>query len=308
MGIRPYIQFYPTLRCNYHCQFCFNKGLPATDDVALDDFTRIASILKDAGIECIDILGGEPTLHPGLLLLLDIVNRQQMKSNLSSNGTNIAALSSLSERYDREFLRIGISINDQEISEDLHTYIMRHKPVLKSVMTVATGIPKSGRQYLDLPGIDYYLLYRDSADKQDLEHCMPFYQFYEKLTDLKRRNHGLNGVFCSGFISEDDNCHSLQSVRCPAGTAKLSLLADGSVYPCYLFFRHKEFELGNILKDDFQKIWQHPILNFFQTFSGNKCPDQECNLFPSCHGGCPAMSYLAYHKLDAPDPRCLMTT
>jgi radical SAM protein with 4Fe4S-binding SPASM domain len=63
--------------------------------------------------------------------------------------------------------------------------------------------------------------------------------------------------------------------------------------------------LGNILRDDFQEIWQHPILNFFRTFSGNKCPERQCVIFHSCHGGCPAMSYLAYHELDAPDPRCL---
>src|SRR5512144_1752656 len=124
---KAYIQFYPTLRCNYHCDFCFNKGLPATDDVTLGDFSRIVSILKDAGIECIDILGGEPTLHPELLPLLDMVKRHKMESNLSSNGTNISVLRSVSERYDRGFLRVGISINDQEISEDLHNYIIRYK-------------------------------------------------------------------------------------------------------------------------------------------------------------------------------------
>ncbi len=72
---KPYIQFYPTMRCNYHCHFCFNKGIPTTDDVTLRDF----------------------------------------------------------------------------------------------------------------------------------EHSMPFYRFYETLASLKETYRGLTGVFCSGFVSEDEN-------------------------------------------------------------------------------------------------------
>jgi radical SAM protein with 4Fe4S-binding SPASM domain len=300
----PYIQFYPTLRCNLNCHFCFNKGLRLIDDVQVADFRKIAAILKKAGVTCIDILGGEPTLHPGLMSLLDIIREQQMTCNLSSNGTNIGILHALSARYEKKFLRVGISLNDSALSADLHEYIIRHRPALKSVMTKKAIMPNICERYSGLAGIDYFILYMDAVDGQDLQNSLPFESFYGELWRLKKIFRGLEGVFCAGFIPDQADGYPLKSVRCPAGTAKLSILADGSVYPCYLFFRYPEFALGNILRDDFQKIWQSPILDFFRSFTKNHCPDTGCTLLAACHGGCPAMSYIFYHNLDAPDPRC----
>jgi radical SAM protein with 4Fe4S-binding SPASM domain len=294
----PYIQFYPTLRCNLRCHFCFNKDLHATD------FRKIIAILKKAGVTCIDILGGEPTLHPGLMSLLDIIRRQQMTCNLSSNGTNINILYGLSARYEKKFLRVGISLNDSALSVDLHSYIVRHRPALKSILTKTATIPQSCERYSGLAGIDYFILYMDVVNGKDLENSLPFASFSRELGRLKKIYRGLEGVFCAGFIPAKTDDYPLKSVRCPAGTAKLSILPDGSVYPCYLFFRFPEFALGNILRDDFQKMWQSPILDFFRSFTKNHCPDTGCTLFSACHGGCPAMSYIFYHDLDAPDPRC----
>jgi len=304
MNGAPYIQFYPTLRCNLNCHFCFNKGLRVIDDVPIADFQKIVAILEKAGVTCIDILGGEPTLHPGLMNLLDVIREQQMTCNLSSNGSNVGILHRLSARYKKEFLRVGISLNDSALSADLHEYIVRHHPVLKSVMTKTETIPNGCERYLGLAEIDYFILYMDAVDRQDLENSLPFDSFYRELGRLKKIYRGLEGVFCAGFIPNQADNYPLKSIRCPAGTAKLSILADGSVYPCYLLFRYPEFALGNILRDDFQKIWQSPILDFFRLFMENHCPDTGCTLFPACHGGCPAMSYIFYHDLDAPEPRC----
>lgn len=304
MNGAPYIQFYPTLRCNLHCHFCFNKGLRLTDDVPVTDFQKIAAILKKAGVTCIDLLGGEPTLHPGLMSLLDSIREQQMTCNLSSNGNNIGILNELSARYEKKFLRVGISVNDSAVSADLHEYIVRHRPALKSVMTKRSTITNSCELYGQMEGIDSYILYMDAVGGQDLENSLPFASFYRELGRLKKIYRGLEGVFCAGFIIDKADDHLLKSVRCPAGTAKLSILPDGSVYPCYLFFRYPEFALGNILRDDFQKMWQNPVLDFFRSFTENHCPDTECALHSECHGGCPAISYLFSHDLDAPDPRC----
>ena len=244
-------------------------------------------------------------MHPGLMSLLDIIRNQQMTCNLSSNGTNVDILHRLSARYEKEFLRIGISVNDAALSSALHDYIVRHRPALKSVLTKTASLPSGCARYIGLPGIDYFILYMDAVDQQDLANSLPFDRFYAELGRLKQMYQSLTGVFCSGFISDRTNGYTWSSVRCPAGTAKLSVLADGSVYPCYLFFPYPEFSLGNILRDDFQKIWQNPILDFFRTFPRNTCPNTGCRLFSACHGGCPAMSYRFSHDLDAPDPRCM---
>jgi radical SAM protein with 4Fe4S-binding SPASM domain len=137
----------------------------------------------------------------------------------------------------------------------------------------------------DRPSYIRFYLYMDVVDGDDLKNCMSFHEYYQKLNVIKSANNGVDGVFCSGFMSDTINFPELEFVRCPSGTTNLSILPDGRVYPCYLFFRYPEFELGNILYDDFDKIWRHPILGNFRRFDGNRCPQSGCDLFATCHGG-----------------------
>jgi len=300
-----YIQFYPTLSCNLSCDFCFNRNLKPTQDINVIDFKKIVSVLRELEIPFIDILGGEPTLHPDLMKLMALTNQYGLRTNISSNGTNVNALKTLSEKYDRDSVRIGISINSSNLSDNLHHYILTYKPVIKSIFDRSGMIPESCQPYVGLPGIDYFLLYLDVLDHDDLKNIVPFYDYHRKLNEIQSIYNGVNGVYCSGFIPDKEHHPFLEFVRCPAGTTKLSILPDGSVYPCYLFFRHQQFELGNILYDDFDKIWQHPMLDNFRRFHKNKCPKTSCELFGTCHGGCPATSFQFYKNLSGPDPRCM---
>ncbi len=304
-GNPSYIQFYPTLNCNYSCSFCFNRNLPAFEDIDLNDFKNILLILKHHNINHIDILGGEPSLHRDLLQLVDLVYRTGFKATISTNGTNIGILTAISDIYPKETITIGISLNSERLSDDLHTYIMTFKPMLKSIYSKKRAMPKFCEFYVGIPGIKYYVLYMDIIDKNDIKHSVPFYEFYHELLKLKKRFINIDGVFCSGFIPNVIHYPELARVRCPAGTTKLSLLPNGDMYPCYLFFKFPEFRLGNILVDDFEAIWQNPILNNFRWFNKNNCPQSSCSLFECCHGGCPAMSYIFYNRLRAPEPRCV---
>ncbi len=299
-----YIQFYPILRCNLNCHFCFNKGIAPSDDVTVSNFEKMLYVFKNAGINCIDILGGEPTLHPDIIQLIECIYAYRMKTNISSNGYDTDVLSFLSEQYDRDFVNIGISLNSDNMPEYLHEYIMQHRPALKSVLTKSLTIPTAAKNYMGLAGIQYFLLYMDIVDNNDLKSSIPFYLYYSELIRLKKIYNCLDGVFCSGFISDIKKNPELNNIRCPAGTTKLSVLQDGSVYPCYLLFRYEEFKLGNIIKDDFKDILQNPVLDFFKIFAKNNCPDTGCSLYKSCHGGCPAVSYIFYKDKNLSDPRC----
>src|SRR5208337_305864 len=298
-----YIQFFPTLRCNRHCGFCFNRGVGTESEITADGFEWLAGKIVDAGIGEIDILGGEPTLHPDIVRLIDKAAALKLRLNLSTNGTNVALLEHLSRAYDRDTLNIGISLNDSRVAKELEDYIAMHLPVIKSICKRA-ALPQPANIYFDMPGMTCYLLYMDTISESDLINSMPFDEFYKQLSDLRDKYPNIAGVYCGGFLPDTKKQPLLRHTRCPAGTTKLSVLPDGSVYPCYLFFRRQEFRLGNIFSESFEDIWGSPILNYFRKFHGNKCPVTACELFSECHGGCPAVSLLICNDINAPDPRC----
>src|SRR4030065_523691 len=200
-----YIQFYPTLRCNLSCTFCFNRGIRVKKDIPIDDCARVIAFLADKGVKEIDILGGEPTLHPHFVQVVKLIYQKNLKAFISSNGCNVHLLEKISQTYEKDQIQIGVSLNDDSVPRELHEYIIKYKPFLKSVCSKKQTFPETHRKYL----------------------------------------------------------------RCPAGTTKLTVMPDGTVYPCYLFARHDNFRLGNILVDDFVKIWKNSILDFFRNFEKN---------------------------------------
>lgn len=300
-----YIQFFPTFRCNESCAFCFNRGVSARSYIEVADFSRLTDILAGEGIKEIDILGGEPTLHPELITLIDITCAKGLSVSMSTNGSNVLALKNLSDNFDRSRLQIGISINYKAVDETLSSYISKHKPLLKSVCTKRHFLPDSIMRFLGMPGSRHYAIFLDTLNIADLEQGLSFPQYYRTLKDVRDKYGNVEGLFCSGFIPDIKNYPMLEGVRCPAGTTKLSIMPDGSVYPCYLFFGCPEFRLGNILSNNLKDILNNPLLNFFRRFEKNNCPDSTCEHFSLCHGGCPAVSLMINGDLDAPDPRCI---
>lgn len=296
-----YIQFYPTLRCNKACDFCFNKGMPRVPDMQIGQFRKMLGILKPARVRTIDIMGGEPTLHPDIERMISDAEDAGFLLNISSNGTDLPMLGRITKSTKQT--TVGISVNDRNELKDLKGFIERYHPVVKTVF----------RRGVDLAMVDdilalrpkrFFFLFPDAMQAADLGWSIAFDRFLAVIQG-RFKNDAIGTVFCSGFLPDIGTHPGLAKVRCPAGSTKLGVLPDGAVYPCNLFFGRKEFLLGNIFTDPFKKIKEHPGLAFFRTFTGNACPRTSCKLHDQCHGGCPVQSLAHSGELSAPDPRCL---
>ena len=256
--------------------------------------------LNVIGVRTIDIIGGEPTLHPHLIDIVHSASQRGLGVNISSNGTNDAVLEQLLESGSN--VSIGISINDREALERLAGFVQKNEVAVKSVFRPSMD-EAFIHDILALRPKKFYLIYRDALDRKDLHAIAPFHQFVSVVEE--RYGHlQVSTVFCSGFIPDSVPYPELAQVRCPAGTTKLGILPDGSVYPCNLFFGKREFLLGNILTDPFEPIWNHNALAYFRSDPKNNCPKAACALHAQCHGGCPAHGFAYTGTLSAPDPRC----
>jgi radical SAM protein with 4Fe4S-binding SPASM domain len=297
-----YIQFYPTLRCNQSCDFCFNRSLQAVPDMSLRGFTHMLHTLAEHSVKTLDIMGGEPTLHADIMRLVSEAVQRGLRVNISSNGTNTGCLAELMAAGRQ--VNVGISINDRETFGKLKEFIKLRRPIVKMIYT-KTMDPVLADDILQLHPKKFYFIYRDVLTRDELPLSVPFYQFLNPVHQRKYALKKIGTVSCSGFLPDTDQYPGLASVRCPAGTTKLGVMPDGSVYPCNLFFGKKEFLLGNILRDGFETIWNHPRLMFFRTFSGNRCPRKTCGFHAQCHGGCPAHALALSGDPGGPDLRCL---
>jgi radical SAM protein with 4Fe4S-binding SPASM domain len=274
--------------------------MPFMPDMSLDDFVVMLDRITGLSIRTLDILGGEPTLHPQIARFVQEAVQRGLRVNISSNGSNTAALENLMGKG--RDVTIGVSINDREALERLGGFVQNNGVVVKSVFRLSMDVAFV-RDILALRPKKFYLIYLDALDRNDLHETVPFHQFIS----LVEEQFGISQadtVFCSGFIPDSVNYPELAQVRCPAGTTKLGILPDGSVYPCNLFFGQKEFLLGNILTDPFESVWNHKALTYFRSAPGRDCPKTICNLHTRCHGGCPAHGFAYTGSLSAPDPRC----
>ena len=294
-----YIQFYPTLRCNRACWFCFNRELPFVEDVELADFRRMLRVLRGIGVNTLDILGGEPTLHRDILAIIHESEQCGLSVNVSSNGTDLALLSRVLETTRNTI--VGVSVNDQQALARLAGFIKHYHPIVKSVFTPELD-QELAEDIIALAPKRFYLLYRDAMVHEESGPVVSFDRFLKAVHE--RFGPSVGTVYCSGFLPDAGTYPELATVRCPAGTTKLGLMPDGSVYPCNLFFGREDFRLGNILTAPFEQIWRHPALVFFRTFSQNTCKKTSCELQRECHGGCPAHGIAHHGNLFASDPRC----
>lgn len=274
--------------------------MPHVPDMTIEHFQTMLVVLKRRAVRTIDVIGGEPTLHPDIVSFVRESLLCGFFVNISSNGTNLHVLEEIMGMGNR--VAVGISVNDRKTLDQVRGFIETHKPVVKSVFNsnIERGMI---REILSLNPRKYYLIYRDALSWSELQTTVPF-PLFAAAVEQQFNSTEVGTVFCSGFLPDTESCPELAQVRCPAGTTKLGIMPDGSVYPCNLFFGKKEFLLGNVLSDSFQDIWHHQSLSYFRSLAENPCAQKACRYHAQCHGGCPAHSLLLANDLTEPDPRC----
>ncbi len=270
--------------------------------MSLADFRTMLDVLTGTSVKTIDIMGGEPTMHADILAFVHEAGRRGYAVNLSSNGSNLNILSKIMNLGPG--VSVGISVNDRKTFEEVRGFIREQRPVVKTVFTRELDRVMI-EEILSLRPKRFYLLYRDILYRDDLHECVPFHVY--KADVEKDFGEQVGMVYCGGFLPDTKEHLELAGVRCPAGTTKLGVMPDGSVYPCNLFFGKKDFSLGNILADRFTDIWHHRQLAFFRTFTENPCPIHFCRFHVECHGGCPAQGLLFTGDLSSADPRCCLS-
>jgi radical SAM protein with 4Fe4S-binding SPASM domain len=317
-----YIQLYPTVRCNQQCSFCFNTDSPYTSDLSFESALKLLDILSANNVMELDIMGGEPFLLPWMPDFIRTSTDKGISANISTNGSCPSTIAGLGGA-DASKLNIGVSLEGS--TKEKHNRLTgsgNFDLALESLKKIsAAGLDPLAKTVLNMDTKDdiqniidlirsleirrYFLIHMDLFSKDSECRRLSFsYPDFITLSESFRDTNPDMGIF-SVTASCFNADAAAMNVRCAGGNRKISVLPDGSVFPCNLFHGFDEFRLGNIFSEKLSSIMGNPRLQYFRTFSGNRCTVSACSNRASCTGACPAHGYYHYRDLDGPDIRCM---
>lgn len=141
-------------------------------------------------------------------------------------------------------------------------------------------------------------------DKKDLViNKTMFLSIYKQLRTVKK-DFGIHVGFTGGFpicLLPEINAETVGMIGnyCDAGLNQVIIGPDGELRPCVCL----EKNLGNILEDDLQNIWNNNkfLLDIRKMkFVPDRC--KKCEYVSLCRGGCRASAQGYYGKINAIDP------
>ena len=221
--------------CNLNCPFCLKTKREKTS-LSIDDFKIILNKIKPYTKYLYLHVLGEPLLHKDINEFIKLAKENKFYINLTSNGYLINNL--------KETVR--------QINISLHSYNEMYN---KNLVDYLTDI----YNYCIKNCHNTYINYRMWASSKYKDEIIKFLEskynvtINEKLNNIKLAdNVFLN--FDTEFIWPENNKGSKEyKGKCYALKDHIAILSDGTVVPCCLDGGGK-IVLGNILKDDFDKI------------------------------------------------------
>jgi radical SAM protein with 4Fe4S-binding SPASM domain len=309
-----------TYRCNNDCAHCYNIERPSRNsstssngrqdgkkELSTDEWMRILDRAWELGIPHIIFTGGEPTLREDLP---ELIAHAEQNGQITGLNTNARRLSDAG--YVAKLVQAGldhVQITVESCQADIHDrmvqslgahrqtvqglkntlasrlYVMTNTTMLQTNAAsipatldflAETGVPTVGLNALIHSG-------RGASVGTGLPETglTPLLEAARKKTAF----HGQRLI----WYTPTEYCHfdpmalDLGVKGCTAALYNMCVEPDGGVLPCQSYYH----QLGNLLKDEWDSIWNHELSVKLRERQGlpQKCTG--CALLSECGGGCP---------------------
>ena len=325
-----YFQWHITERCNRACKHCYQDGhgtaeLPLTDLLTIVD--RMEEAVQKWGRKgTLSLTGGEPFIRRNdLHALMNRIDESEclVYYDILTNGSLISEFEAEALADHPRLRRIQVSLEGATAKTNdairgpgsfestiSAIRLLRDAGIVVSVMTTISRFNKDEIPALiDLAG-------EEGVTTLALERLIPegagaglsdqvlssgelqelYKDVYQIATNGSRVRVLLYRPLFALLAPNDPTVGAL----CSAGNNALTIMPDGTVYPC----RRLPIPIGNVLTDGFFKIWYgSEVLWRLRNPDnlGGKCRD--CDLITQCRG-CRAMAYFTTGNYMAEDPQC----
>lgn len=224
VGRRNTLQIFITNRCNLKCKGCFARKIMKENnqDISLKEYGKAVKEFLRKGGKQINIIGGEPLLHPQLREILDFNRKHKIKTTIYTNGEY---LNNFNKKFFKDIkLRVsvyckskGIKSSDKIPKTDIPIeicYMVSKSTTLKELLASAKHIEKnykckvffiSSIRELDNPKKEFF---QDTKITMNvLKYKQLVHDFLEKYSGKMEVHISKRGVFESTKTLADNKCH-----------------------------------------------------------------------------------------------------
>lgn len=238
--------------CNLKCEFCPETNRKK-EFLSLEKFEEIINkIQKHTKLVCLHVKG-EPLLHGQLEDILKILDKHNLKANITTNGTLINEKLEVI-RKSKAVRQINFSIHSIMQNEKFDNQYMRN--IFESVEELKNVI------------ISYRLWNLQNIKENDVNNdIIKSIENYYNIQNLKKQliENDFFKLRENLFINQDTeftwpniNQNSIiEKGRCLALKEQVAILVDGTVVPCCLD-NNGDIPLGNIFEETMEEILNKP--------------------------------------------------
>jgi len=296
-----------TYTCNVGCAHCYNIAGRKVEEIPAEQWKTILKKIWDAGIPHVTFTGGEPTLREDLKDLIQYAEELGLITGLLTNGRRLKDPS-----YVRKLKDCGL--------DHVQITLESHDPVVHDVMVGAQGaFPETVEGIRNSLKEGLYTLTNTTLTKKNAGSIGETVAF---LGSLGLKTFACNGIIRTGDARQKDleldageTIAALEAVKreaakhmmrfiwytptqycevnpvelgvglkqCSAARYAMCIEPNGDVLPCQSYYA----PVGNMLKDDWSSIWNHPLCRKLRDRSWMMEKCHACDERDLCGGGCP---------------------
>jgi pyrroloquinoline quinone biosynthesis protein E len=310
-----------TGNCNFRCIYCFNgSGAPKTGELTGEEWCDVIDQGLKMGVFQVYVSGGEPTVHPDIVMILRKLKSADVRFKLFTNGFRLT--DEVCELLAGEEVQISLDSADNRIhklltcTDTLDTVIGNIKRLVNNGTRVSVKSVITKYNTEKIP--ELYYLCNDlgvesiALDKFDVSSCG------RGETDLrvddaeKQRLHTICSKLKQGktklfFGLTNDSWQSADDImRCGAFKSAVLISAKGDFIGCEKMLDVPEMIIGNVREKTLAELWNSPKIKTFleniQHPQDEKC--RNCKTFAECRTGCFAIKHYFNIPTFGMDPRC----
>ncbi|MCL4393596.1 MAG: PqqD family peptide modification chaperone [Chloroflexi bacterium] len=313
-----------TYRCNNRCTFCYASAPDRgqVPEMTTQEIERVIDkIVDQARVPTISFTGGEPTLRRDLPELIAYARAKNMRTNLITNGIRCADAAFV-ERLRRAGLnsaQVSLEAADAGVHNRVvgnphaydktvrglknlkaagihtHTNTTIHQHNREHLCALVDFLADLGQEYLSMNMVirtgDAVRPERSGTERGTNENGpadeIGYRQIGALVLALKKHAEarGMRFVWYSPvpYCLFNPAQYGLGSQSCAAADGLLSVNPSGDVLPCSSF----EQGIGNLLREDFNAIWQTRTAKYWRRKEFLPPDCRGCDLADLCCGACP---------------------